>query len=1171
MADGNTAIAPTLRDVSLDDKYTAESGHVFMTGTQALVRLPLEQHRRDKAAHLNTAGFITGYRGSPLGGYDQQLQRADKHLKEHQILFRPGVNEDLAATAVWGSQQSGLWNDGKYDGVFGIWYGKGPGVDRCGDAFKHANAAGTLKNGGVLALAGDDHMAKSSTTAHQSEYAFIDAYIPILAPSGVQEFLDMGLHGFAMSRFSGLWTGFKCIGETVDSAATVNVDPDRINPVIPTNFEMPEGGLNSKLIVAEFLMLEEILHKYKIPAALAYARANRLDRVVWSAPTRRIGIVTTGKSYLDVRQALDDLGLDEATAAGIGLSIYKVAMTWPLETEGARAFAEGLETIFVVEEKRSLIEWQLKDALYSVPADHRPDVIGKKDRNGAPLLPTNGELTPGMIAREIAKLLDTEAVPSGLRARIGERIAQMDALQAASGGNQPPSMVRTPYFCSGCPHNTSTKVPEGSRAGAGIGCHYMAMWMDRNTLGFTHMGAEGANWTGQAPFVETPHIFQNLGDGTYYHSGLLAVRAAVAAGTNITYKILYNDAVAMTGGQAHDGPLDPVQIAHQVWAEGVKQVQVVADEKEELPANANWPPGTKVYERAELDKVQRDLREVQGVTAIVYVQTCAAEKRRRRKRGRFPDPDQRIFINQDVCEGCGDCGVKSNCVSVTPVDTEFGRKRRIDQSSCNKDFSCLKGFCPSFVTVKGGKPRKSKGVEGTEPPHLLPVPEIPNLDEPYGIMITGIGGSGVITIGALLSMAAHVEGKASTVMDMTGLAQKGGAVWSHLRIANTPEELHAVRIASGGAKALIGCDLVTSGQADTVSKLTRGSKAVVNSYRQFTGDFTRNPDFQFPTEEIKGRITSATGEDHVDFLDATDIATRLMGDSIATNMFMLGYAFQKGMVPLSEASILRAIELNEIAIDSNKRSFAWGRAAAANLGMVMDILGGEKQATGEPDIAKSLDEIVAKRVAFLTDYQNARYARGYQALVDKVRAAEQEKGLGEDLTKAVSKYYFKLMAYKDEYEVARLYTRPEFKAALEAQFEGDYTLEFNLAPPLLSKIDPVTGEPQKKTFGPGMMRKFEWLAKLRGLRGTPLDIFGRTEERKMERQLIRDYEKTVADLLAGLTRENHPYAVQIASIPEHIRGYGHVKQRHLADAKANEEALWQAFRNPSAATAIAAE
>jgi indolepyruvate ferredoxin oxidoreductase len=1170
MADGNAGLATKLSNVSLDDKYTAESGHVFMTGTQALVRLPLDQRRRDVKAGLNTAGFITGYRGSPLGGYDQQLSRAQRHLKEHHVLFRPGVNEDLAATAVWGSQQSGLWGDGKYDGVFGIWYGKGPGVDRSGDAFKHANAAGTLQHGGVLAFAGDDHMAKSSTSAHQSEYAFVDAFIPVLAPSGVQEFLDMGLHGFAMSRFSGLWTGFKCIGETVDSAATVNIDPDRVKPIIPTDFEMPEGGLNSKLIVAEFLALEELLHKYKLPAALAYARANRLDRVTWSGPRRRIGIVTTGKSYLDVRQALDELGIDEAMAAEIGLSIYKVAMTWPLETEGATAFASGLETMLVVEEKRSLMEWQLKDALYSLPADRRPDIVGKKDAKGAPLLPTNGELTPGMIARVIAQLLDTDAVPSGIRARIGERIAKLDAIASATGGNQPPSMVRTPYFCSGCPHNTSTKVPEGSRAGAGIGCHYMAMWMDRDTLGFTHMGAEGVNWTGQAPFVETKHLFQNLGDGTYYHSGLLAIRAAVAAGTNITYKILYNDAVAMTGGQNHDGPLDPVSLAHQVWAEGAKRVTVVADEKEDLPENATWPPGTKVHERAELDKVQRELRDIEGVTAIVYVQTCAAEKRRRRKRGTFPDPDQRIYINEAVCEGCGDCGVKSNCVSVTPIDTEFGRKRKIDQSSCNKDFSCLKGFCPSFVTVKGGKPRKSKGVADTDPPHLLPVPDIPALDEPYGIIITGIGGTGVITIGALISMAAHLEGKASTAMDMTGLAQKGGAVWSHLRIGNTPEELHAVRIASGGAKALIGCDLVVSGQAETVSKLTRGSKAVVNSHRTFTGDFTRNPDFQFPTEEIKGRITSAVGEEGVDFLEATDIATRLMGDSIATNMFIMGFAFQKGMIPLSVESIMRAIELNEVAIDANKKSFNWGRAAAANLGMVMDLLG-DRKGSGEPDIATTLDDIVAKRVAFLTNYQSAGYAKRYTKLVDKVRAAEQAAGLGEDLSKAVAKYYFKLMAYKDEYEVARLYSRPEFLEGVAAQFEGDYALEFNLAPPLLSKIDPVTSEPQKKTYGPKMLKTFGWLARMRFLRGTPLDIFGRTEERRLERKLITDYESSVEKLLAGLSRANHRYAVEIASMPEHIRGYGHVKLRHIEDVKANENALWLNFNNPQAATALAAE
>ena len=1170
MADSKAGLAPKLSDVSLDDKYTADSGHVFMTGTQALVRLPMEQHRRDKAAGLNTAGFITGYRGSPLGGYDQQLSRAAKHLKEHQVLFRPNVNEDLAATAVWGSQQAGLYGDAKYDGVFGIWYGKGPGVDRSGDAFKHANAAGTLEHGGVLALAGDDHMAKSSTSAHQSEYAFIDAHIPVMAPSGVQEFLDLGLHGFAMSRFSGLWIGFKCIGETVDSGATVNIDPERVRPIIPAEFEMPPEGLNSKLIVAEFLMLEELLHKYKLPAALAYARANRLDRVIWSGPQRRIGIVTTGKSYLDVRQALDELGIDEKTAADIGLCVYKVAMTWPLETEGARAFAEGLDTLLVVEEKRSLIEWQLKDALYSVAADRRPEILGKKDRQGAPLLPTNGELTPIMIARVIAELLDTDDVPSGLRTRIGERVARLDALASATGGNQPPSMVRTPYFCSGCPHNTSTKVPEGSRAGAGIGCHYMSLWMDRSTAGFTHMGAEGVNWTGQAPFVETNHLFQNIGDGTYYHSGLLAIRAAVAAGTNITYKILYNDAVAMTGGQSHDGPLDPVQLAHQVWAEGVRKVVVVADEKEELPKNPNWPPGTQVHERDELDKVQRELREVEGVTAIVYVQTCAAEKRRRRKRGQFPDPDQRIFINDAVCEGCGDCGVKSNCVSVTPIETEFGRKRKIDQSACNKDFSCLKGFCPSFVTVKGGKPRKSKGVESAEPPHLLPVPDIPSLDEPYGILITGIGGTGVVTIGALLSMAAHVEGKASTVMDMTGLAQKGGAVWSHLRIANTPEELHAVRIASGGARALIGCDLVVSGQPDTVSKLARGSKAVVNSHRTFTGDFTRNPDFRFPTDEIKGRITSAAGEDAVDFLEATDIATRLMGDSIATNMFMMGYAFQKGMIPLAAESIMRAIELNEVAIEPNKKAFHWGRAAAANQGMVMDLIAGEKTAQ-EPDLAKTLDGIIAKRVAFLTDYQNARYARRYEKMVERVREAEKAKGLGEKLTEAVARYYFKLLAYKDEYEVARLYSSPDFKRKLEEQFEGDYTLEFNLAPPLLSKLDPVTGEPQKKTYGPGMLKAFGLLAKLRFLRGTPLDVFGRTEERKMERQLIRDYEKAVSEILAGLTPENHRYAIEIAGIPEHIRGYGHVKHRHLEEAKANEEALWQNFRNPQPATVLAAE
>ncbi len=1155
-----------LRDVSLDDKYVLDRGRAFMTGTQALVRLPIIQRQRDAAAGLNTAGYISGYRGSPLGGYDQQLWQARKHLAEHHIVFRPGLNEDLAATAIWGAQQIEHSGEAKYDGVFGIWYGKGPGVDRSGDVFKHANQSGAAKHGGVIALAGDDHMAKSSTVAHQSEFAFVDAMIPIFSPAGVQEFLDYGLHGFALSRFSGLWAGFKAIGETVDSSAVVDLAPERVQPVLP-DIDLPEGGLNNRQIIAEFLMLEEMLHRYKLPAALAYARANRLDRVVMGGPERRIGIVTVGKSYLDVRQAFDELGLTEAEAARLGVSLYKVAMPWPLETEGARAFCEGLDLVMVVEEKRGLIEPQLKEALYTLPADHRPTIIGKADEQGATLFPAFAELTPGMIARALADRLMSMGVDDAGKQRIDDALARYDRLEGQSAGNNPPSMSRTPYFCSGCPHNTSTRVPEGSRAGAGIGCHYMALWMDRDTAGFTHMGAEGANWVGQAPFVETKHIFQNIGDGTYNHSGLLAIRQAAAAGVNITYKILYNDAVAMTGGQPHDGTLNVAEISRQVHAEGAKRVVVVTDEPDKYPAGYGFAPGVTVHHRRELMTVQKELRDTPGLTVLIYDQTCAAEKRRRRKRGKFPDPPKRAYINERVCEGCGDCGVKSNCVSVTPVETEYGRKRRIDQSACNKDYSCMEGFCPSFVTVLNGEPKKSAPV-AEDPQSVLPAPTLPGLEKPYGILLTGIGGTGVVTVNAVLAMAAHLEGRAATVLDMAGLAQKGGAVWSHLRIGETPEDLHATRIAMGDADLLLGCDIVTAAQPDSISKLERGrSKAVINTYRQFTGDFTRNPDFQFPTDELMGRIEGGVGPGGADFLDGTALATKLMGDSIATNLFMTGFAWQKGLIPLTAEAILKAIELNGVGIDMNKRAFQWGRMAAHDLSKVEAAAGPRRQAKA----ALSLDETIADRMEELTAYQNRRYAKRYEALVEKVRAVEAEKTPGKQaLTMAVARYAHKLMAFKDEYEVARLFALPDFRERLEAEFEGDFELRFNLAPPHSAKIDPVTGEPRKKEYGPGMEKWFHRLAKLKGLRGTPFDIFGRTEERKRERALIKEYRDLVDTVLAGLTPENHAFAVALLSTPEHIRGYGHVKMRHIEQAKAEEARLLEAFRNPKAAAMAAA-
>ncbi|WP_119460319.1 indolepyruvate ferredoxin oxidoreductase family protein [Rhodospirillaceae bacterium SYSU D60014] len=1147
----------TLAAVTLDDKYALESGRIFLTGTQALVRLPMMQRQRDKAAGLDTACFVTGYRGSPLGGVDLAMGRAKRFLEANQIRFQPGVNEDLAATAVWGSQQVGLFGDARHDGVFAMWYGKGPGVDRSGDVLRHGNLAGSSRHGGVLLLAGDDHTCKSSTTAHQSEYAFMDACIPVLNPAGVQEFLDLGLYGWAMSRYSGCWVAFKTVAETVDSSASAYVDPHRIEIVTPDDFEMPEGGLNIRLPDTP-LQQEMRLHRYKLYAALAFARANRLNRVVIDSPRRRFGIVTCGKSYLDVRQALDDLGIDEAHAAEIGLSVYKLGMTWPLEREGVRHFAEGLEEILVVEEKRALVENQIKEQLYNWDERVRPQVIGKFDETGEWILPSADELTPARIARVIAKRIARFHSSE----RIAQRLAFLEAKEKALAGHKPP-IQRVPYFCSGCPHNSSTKVPEGSRALAGIGCHYMVQWMDRNTATFTHMGAEGANWAGQAPFVTTPHVFQNLGDGTYFHSGILAIRSAVAANVNITYKILYNDAVAMTGGQPVDGPLDVPRLAQQLAAEGVARIAVVSDEPEKYPTGGGFPQGTTIDHRDSLDRIQREMRETPGVTAIIYDQTCAAEKRRRRKRGLMPDPPKRVVINEAVCEGCGDCGTQSNCLSIVPVETEFGRKRAIDQSSCNKDFSCLNGFCPSFVTVHGGRLRKRKPVVSDATFGALPPPTLPATAEPYGVLITGVGGTGVVTIGALIAMAAHLEGKGCSVLDMAGLAQKGGAVFSHVRIADKPEDIHAVRIAAGGAKLLLGCDMVVAGSFDALAKVQEGTtSAVVNSHETMTGEFTRKPDLAFPRQGLLDLIAETAGRDRTESIDATRIATALMGDSIASNLFMLGYAFQKGLVPVSAEAIDQAIALNGVAVEANRQAFLWGRRAAHDRAAVERAAQLEPEAP--PAAAPTLDALVARRVAFLTDYQDAAYADRYKALVERVRQAETEKARGlSGLAETVARNYFKLLAYKDEYEVARLYTDGAFLKRLEDQFEGNFRVEFNLAPPLLAARDPDTGHPRKRSFGPWMLTAFRLLAMMKGLRGTRFDLFGRTAERKLERQLIRDYEAVVEELIAGLSHDKHALALQIAAIPEQIRGFGHIKQAHLEPAKRHEAELLVAYRAPT--------
>ena len=1150
-----------LTQVTLDDKYALESGRVYLTGTQALVRLPMLQRQRDAAAGLNTACFVSGYRGSPLGGLDLAMWQAQPFLDRNNIHFQPGVNEDLAATAIWGSQQVGLFPGAKHDGVFAMWYGKGPGVDRSGDVLKHGNNAGTSPHGGVLALAGDDHTCRSSTLPHQSDHAFADASMPVLSPAGVQEVLDLGLYGFAMSRYSGCWIGFKTVAETVETSASVDIDPLRAQIVLPEDFDMPEGGLNIRWPDPPNDQ-EYRLHRYKLYAAVAFARANRLDRVAIAAPKPRFGIVTTGKSYLDLRQALDDLGIDEAYAAEIGLTVYKVALTWPLECDGIREFADGLEEIVVVEEKRALIENQLKEQLYNWDADKRPHIIGKFDETGDWILPSAGALTPARIARVIAKRIARFHTSP----RIAERLAFLDAKEKALEAMSP-APLRVPYFCSGCPHNTSTKIPDGSRALAGIGCHYMVQWMDRNTDTFTQMGGEGASWVGQAPFTEENHVFVNIGDGTYFHSGILAVRQAVASGVNITYKLLFNDAVAMTGGQPVDGPMTVPQITWQLHGEGVAKIAVVSDEPEKYPRDAGFAPGVEVHHRSVLDRVQQEMRDIPGTTAIIYDQTCATEKRRRRKRGTMPDPARRVFINEAVCEGCGDCSTASNCLSVIPVETEFGRKRAIDQSSCNKDFSCVDGFCPSFVTVEGGALRKPD-VEAlsTEAPFpILPEPALPALDVPYSILVAGIGGTGIVTVSQLLGMAAHLDGRGIGVLDIAGLAQKYGAVTSHVRIAERSEDIHAVQIAAGGAKLVIGCDLVVTAGADSLAKIQAGyTSAVVNTHETVTGEFTRNPDMTIPGKEMRRTITEATGgAEAIDFVASTRLARVLTGDAISANLLMVGYAWQKGLIPLSHEALMQAIELNGVAVVANKQAFLWGRRAAHDPDAVETLAAG-KDLAPEPDIATTLDDIVARRASFLTDYQNAAYAKRYEALVQRVRKAESERAPGRDgLAETVARCYFKLLAYKDEYEVARLYTAEPFRAALRQTFDGGYKVKVHLAPPLLARRDPDTGHLRKKAYGPWMFEAFGLLARLKWLRGTPFDIFGYSAERRAERQLIRDYEATVEALLAGLAADNHALAVEIAAIPEKIRGYGHVKDKAISEAKTRQAELMAEWRNPT--------
>ena len=1136
----------TVQKISLNDRFDLDKSPVLLNGTQALVRMMMMQAARDRDAGLNTAGYVTGYRGSPLGAVDLQMSKAGKQLAEYNVKFQPGLNEDLAATALWGTQQAELRGEGKYDGVFGLWYGKGPGVDRSGDVMRHANMAGTSKLGGVLMAMGDDHTGESSTVLHQSEWAMVDAYMPVVSPAGVQEILDYGIYGWALSRYSGLWVGLKTMKDTVEATSVVDGDPNRMKLVVP-EFDMPQGGLNIRLQDTPHLQ-EARMIDHKRYAAEAFSHANKMDKRMWGKRGAKIGFAAAGKNWLDLLHAMNMLNIDENEAERLGITLYKIGQTFPLDMEGFHDWADGLDLVVVVEEKRKLIEVQIKEALFSDP--HRRVYGWHKGgagmEHGEELFPTRGALDPLHIAEKLGGILleegrETDGIRAGLEA----------LSEARRADNAEDIAARLPYFCSGCPHNSSTKVPEGSRAYAGIGCHYMVQWMDRETTGFTHMGGEGANWIGEAPFSNTKHVFQNIGDGTYNHSGIQAIRAALAAGTTITYKILYNDAVAMTGGQHNEGDLDAYRIVNELKAMGVKNIAVVYDEKEDVDLGRF--KGVETHERAAMPNVQKAFREHEGVSAIVYVQTCAAEKRRRRKRGLFPDPDKRVFINEDVCEGCGDCGVQSNCVSIVPNDTELGRKRAIDQSSCNKDFSCVKGFCPSFVTLEGARVRKDPTTEITIPD--LPLPKLPAINGTHNVVITGVGGTGVVTIGAVLAQSAQLDGKGAGMMEMAGLAQKGGAVHIHCRLAEKPEDISAIRVATGEADALIGGDLVVSAGNKTLGLTKQGrTGAVVNSHQIITGDFTRDTEFQLPYDRLTLAL-EARLKDRVALFDASDLAKAALGDSIFSNMMIFGAAWQQGLLPLSLESVEEAIRLNGAAVERNLRAFEIGRWAVLYPGDAAKVSAPKVTA-----LPKSLDEKITFRMDHLTAYQGKGLAKRYAKLLGKIpdNAVKTAVALG----------YHKLLSYKDEYEVARLLLTSRDKA--RAEFDGDFKMTFHMAPPLLSKMG-ADGRPVKREFGQWLETPLRMMAKFKWLRGTPFDPFGYTAERKMERALIKEYVSDMNEVLPLLTNQTRDAIVALAELPLQIRGFGPVKQANEARAAKRREELLGVIRAGGTVTAKAAE
>ena len=1132
--------------ISLNDKYDIEKHQVLLNGTQALVRLMIAQKERDRQAGLNTAGYVTGYRGSPLGAVDFQMKRAGKVLPENDITFQEGLNEDLAATALWGAQQAELRGEGRFDGVFGLWYGKGPGVDRSGDVMRHANMAGSSKNGGVIMAMGDDHTGESSTVLHQSDWAMVDASMPVISPAGVQEILDYGHYGYALSRFAGVWVGLKTMKDTIEVTSVVDGNPNRMHFKTP-DIDIPDGGLNIRLVDLP-VDQEARLLRHKVSAAEAFARENRIDQRGLGQAGAKIGIVAAGKNWLDVQHAMSVLGVDQDEAVRLGITTYKVVQTWPLDKTSLREWADGLDLIIVVEEKRKLIEPQIKDALFH-DADHCRVYGGEKGDIGTLLFPSEGALDPIDIAQSLGQIFVEEGCGGQ---KMTDGLTQI--ANAKHADNASDIAARLPYFCAGCPHNSSTKVPEGSRAYAGIGCHYMAQWMERDTLGYTHMGAEGANWIGESLFSKRDHVFQNIGDGTYNHSGIQAIRAAVSAGTNITYKILYNDAVAMTGGQGNDGGLDAPRITRELQAMGVKKLVVVYDDKEDLDLAA-FPIDIEKHERANLMTVQKELREINGVSAIVYVQTCAAEKRRRRKRGLFPDPDKRIFINTDVCEGCGDCGVQSNCVAITPVETELGRKRAIDQSACNKDFSCVNGFCPSFVTLPEATPKK-KVRNNFELPDL-PNPTVPTIPagETFNIIATGVGGTGVVTIGALLAQAAQIDGKGAGMMEMAGLAQKGGAVHVHCRIANSPEDISAIRVATGECDALIGGDLVVSSGAKTIGLTSTGrTGAVVNDHEIVTGDFTRDTEFKIPNDRLRLTL-EARIKDKLVLLDATKLAADLLGDSIYSNMIVFGAAWQMGFIPLGHSALYEAITLNGAKVEQNQRAFEVGRWAAAYPEDAQKLIASKVVALPE----KGADKI-AYRVDHLRAYQGNRLAKRYQKFLGMFE--------NERLRDAVALGYHKLLTYKDEYEVARLHLTTVKKA--KETFDNVDQIRFHLAPPILSGMD-ANGRPKKREFGPWMLRTFAILSRLKALRGTLFDPFGYTAERRMERSLIKQFESDFKSLGSSVNSENLDLLVELALLPLSIRGFGPVKQANEEKAQKRRAEILEGIKHLKSSLQNAAE